>query len=164
MEATRGPRPEVVIIGGGFGGLSAAKALRHAPVQVTVVDRQNHHLFQPLLYQVATAALSPADIARPIRNILRRQRNATVFLGKVTGVDLSSTKSAERALKSLDRIFSRISEFAAARRPNLYQKACFGNRIKWGLREAGYPEPFVEVATQKLMTYLALASSARPVS
>ena len=81
-----------------------------------------------------------------------------------SGVDLSSTKSAEKALKSLDRIFSRISEFAAARPPNLYQKACFGNRIKWGLKEAGYPEPFVEVATNKLMTYLAVASSARPVS
>jgi NADH dehydrogenase len=79
--------PRVVIIGGGFGGLSAARALRHAPVSVTVVDRRNHHLFQPLLYQVATAALSPGDIASPIRWILRKQRNAEVLLGDVTAVD-----------------------------------------------------------------------------
>jgi hypothetical protein len=81
-----------------------------------------------------------------------------------SGVDLSTTKSAERAMKTLDRIFSRISAFAAERRPNLYQKACFGNRIKWGLREAGYPGPFVEVATKEFMTYMTIASSARPAS
>src|SRR5216683_179459 len=69
-------RPRVVIAGAGFGGLEAAKALARAPVDVTVVDRQNHHCFQPLLYQVATAALSPADVAWPIRHILRKQRNA----------------------------------------------------------------------------------------
>jgi NADH dehydrogenase len=80
-------RPRVVIVGAGFGGLAAAKALRHAPVDVTVIDRRNYHLFQPLLYQVATAGLSPADIAAPIRSILRRQANTSVLLGKVTGVD-----------------------------------------------------------------------------
>jgi NADH dehydrogenase len=79
--------PRVVIIGGGFGGLNAAKALRGAPVQVTVIDRRNHHLFQPLLYQVATAALNPSDIASPIRRILRRQRNAEVLLAEARGVD-----------------------------------------------------------------------------
>jgi len=79
-----------------------------------------------------------------------------------SGVDLSTTKSAEKAMRTLDRIFSRISAFAAERRPNLYQKACFGNRIKWGLREAGYPEPFVEVATKKFMTYMAFVSGPRP--
>src|SRR5438552_1699345 len=79
--------PRVVIVGGGFGGLEAARALRKAPVQVTVIDRSNHHLFQPLLYQVATAGLSPADIAAPIRNILRYQRNAEVIMGEVIGVD-----------------------------------------------------------------------------
>jgi NADH:quinone reductase (non-electrogenic) len=80
--------PHVVIIGGGFGGLNAAKALRKAPVRVTVVDRHNHHLFQPLLYQVATATLSPGDIASPIRWILRYSRNTRVWLGDVRSIDL----------------------------------------------------------------------------
>jgi NADH:ubiquinone reductase (H+-translocating) len=82
------PAPCVVIVGGGFGGLSAAKALANAPFDVTLIDRNNHHLFQPLLYQVATAALSPADIAWPIRHVLRGQKNARVMLAEVTGVDL----------------------------------------------------------------------------
>jgi len=82
--------PHVVIVGGGFGGLYAAKALKRAPVRVTVVDRANHHLFAPLLYQVATAALSPADIAAPTRSILRKQANATVLLAEATGVDLAA--------------------------------------------------------------------------
>jgi NADH dehydrogenase len=82
--------PNVVIIGGGFGGLWAARALRRAPVTVTVVDRRNHHLFQPLLYQVATASLSPADIAAPIRAVLRGQRNTDVIMGEVMDVDRAS--------------------------------------------------------------------------
>src|SRR5882724_782388 len=77
----------VVIVGGGFGGLAAAKALRHAPVHVTLIDRTNHHLFQPLLYQVATLVLAPGQIASPIRGILSKQENATVILGEVTGVN-----------------------------------------------------------------------------
>jgi NADH:ubiquinone reductase (H+-translocating) len=81
-------RPRVVIVGAGFGGLNAALALRHAPVDVTVIDRRNYHLFQPLLYQVATAGLSPAQIAMPIRRILGRQRNATVLMERVQDVDL----------------------------------------------------------------------------
>jgi NADH dehydrogenase FAD-containing subunit len=84
----RDSTPRVVIVGGGFGGLAAAKALRMADVRVVLVDRQNHHLFQPLLYQVATAVLSPGQIASPIRSILRRQRNTTVILGEVVGVDI----------------------------------------------------------------------------
>jgi NADH:quinone reductase (non-electrogenic) len=80
--------PKVVILGAGFGGLEAAKTLRRAPVEITLIDRQNYHCFQPLLYQVATAALSPADIAWPIRHILRRQKNATVFMAEVTGIDV----------------------------------------------------------------------------
>ncbi len=79
--------PRVVIVGAGFGGLSAARALRRAPVRLTVVDRRNHHLFQPLLYQVATAALSPGDIAYPIRAILRRQKNASVLLAEAVSID-----------------------------------------------------------------------------
>lgn len=82
----------MVIIGGGFGGLSAAKTLRNAPVRVTIVDRHNHHLFQPLLYQVATATLSPGDIASPIRWILRHSRNTRVLLGDVRAVDLNARR------------------------------------------------------------------------
>jgi NADH dehydrogenase len=83
-------RPHVVIGGGGFGGLMAAKALRDAPVRVTLVDRHNHHIFQPLLYQVATAALSPGQIAAPLRSILRSQRNARVLLGEVRRIDTAT--------------------------------------------------------------------------
>ena len=79
--------PRVVIVGGGFGGLAAAKALRKTNAQVILIDRQNHHLFQPLLYQVATSVLSPGQIASPIRGILGKQRNTMVILGDVTGVD-----------------------------------------------------------------------------
>jgi NADH:ubiquinone reductase (H+-translocating) len=81
----RGARPRVVIVGAGFAGLAAARALAKAPVEVTVIDRRNYHLFQPLLYQVATAGLSPADIATPIRSILRDQANTQVLLGRVDG-------------------------------------------------------------------------------
>ncbi|MGB6193207.1 MAG: FAD-dependent oxidoreductase, partial [Terracidiphilus sp.] len=80
-------RPRVVIVGAGFGGLHAAKALGHLPVDVTVVDRKNHHTFQPLLYQVALAVLSPADIAQPIRTVLRRQKNTEVLMDEVVGID-----------------------------------------------------------------------------
>jgi NADH:ubiquinone reductase (H+-translocating) len=80
-------RPKVVIVGAGFGGLEAAKGLSRVAVDVTVIDRQNHHCFQPLLYQVATAALSPADVAWPIRYILRKQANATVLMAEVRSID-----------------------------------------------------------------------------
>ncbi|HKF02828.1 MAG TPA: NAD(P)/FAD-dependent oxidoreductase [Candidatus Sulfotelmatobacter sp.] len=79
--------PHVVIVGGGFGGLAAAKALRKTPAKVILIDRTNHHLFQPLLYQVATSVLTPGQIATPIRSILRNQKNTTVIMGEVTGVD-----------------------------------------------------------------------------
>ncbi len=84
--------PRVVIIGGGFGGLEAAKALGKVDVRVTLLDRNNHHLFQPLLYQVATAALSPADIAEPLRHILRKQENAEVILGEAERIDVHRKK------------------------------------------------------------------------
>lgn len=86
-KSNEGVLPHVVVIGAGFGGLNVAKALRKAPVRVTVIDRKNHHTFQPLLYQVATAGLNPSDIAMPIRSILRSQRNAAVFLGDVEEID-----------------------------------------------------------------------------
>jgi NADH dehydrogenase len=90
MTARHDELPHVVILGGGFGGLYAARSLRKAPVRVTVVDRQNHHLFQPLLYQVATATLSPGEIASPIRGLLGRE--TTVLLAEVTGVDVASKR------------------------------------------------------------------------
>lgn len=90
MNGASGRSGRVVIVGAGFGGLSAAKALSRADVSITLIDRQNHHLFQPLLYQVATAALSPADIAWPIRRLVRRQKNVGVLMGEVTGVDAAN--------------------------------------------------------------------------
>lgn len=86
------PRQKVVIIGAGFGGLSAARALENVDADVTVIDRRNHHLFQPLLYQVATAGLAPTQIATPVRSILRKQANATVELDEVTGIDLPNRR------------------------------------------------------------------------
>ncbi len=98
--------PRVIIVGGGFGGLAAAKALRRTNAQVILIDRQNHHLFQPLLYQVATSVLSPGQIASPIRGILSKQRNTTVILGEVTGVDAERRRvfvnSVDRADVGID--------------------------------------------------------------
>src|SRR5437764_10650150 len=82
----------VVILGGGFAGLYAARALRRAPVRITLVDRHNYHLFQPLLYQVATAALNPSDIAAPIRGILNRQKNTSVILGEAASIDTAQKR------------------------------------------------------------------------
>ena len=86
-DDVKSQRPRVVIVGAGFAGLTVAKRLAKASADITLIDRQNHHLFQPLLYQVAKAGLSPADIAWPIRSLVRRQRNTRVLLGAVTGVD-----------------------------------------------------------------------------
>src|SRR5215831_16834861 len=98
IEAPRRERKRVVIIGGGFAGIAAARALRHADAEVVLIDRRNHHIFQPLLYQVATAVLSPAEIAAPIRQLEAKQRNVSVLLAEVTGVDVASrTIEAARA-------------------------------------------------------------------
>jgi NADH:ubiquinone reductase (H+-translocating) len=90
-------RPHIIIVGAGFGGLEAARALARARADVTLIDRHNYHLFQPLLYQVATAALSPADIAEPIRAILRRQQNVTVLLDEVIGIDAAARRVKMRS-------------------------------------------------------------------
>ena len=82
--------PRIVIIGGGFAGLEAAKALKNAPVAITLLDRTNHHVFQPLLYQVATAALAPSEISSPIRYILRKQKNVQVLLSEVSSIDVEN--------------------------------------------------------------------------
>jgi NADH dehydrogenase len=90
VEAPHRERKRVVIIGAGFAGIATARALRHADVDVVLIDRRNHHIFQPLLYQVATAVLSPAEIAAPIRQLEVKQRNLSVLLAEVTGVDVAS--------------------------------------------------------------------------
>src|ERR1700687_5168820 len=100
MSMNSTSRPRVVIVGAGFGGLTAARRIARLPVQVTVVDRKNHHTFQPLLYQVATAGLSPGEIAAPIRWIVRGRRNTEVLLGDVQDFDLDRqvVKLADREL------------------------------------------------------------------
>src|ERR1700681_1357012 len=90
VEAPRRERKRVVIVGGGLAGLAAAHALRHADAEVFLIDRRNHHIFQPLLYPVATAVLSPAEVAAPIRQIARRQKNISVMLAEATSLDLTS--------------------------------------------------------------------------
>lgn len=89
-------KPRVVIIGGGFAGINAAKGLHKADVEVVVLDKRNYHLFQPLLYQVATAGLSPADIASPIRGVLRKQKNTRVILGHAKQIDQQKKQSHPR--------------------------------------------------------------------
>src|SRR5213594_223815 len=95
--------PHVVIVGGGFGGLYAARALAHRPVRVTLLDRRNHHLFQPLLYQVATAALNASDIAVPLRSVLRKATNITVLLAEIERVDLANRRLVLLAYEAAER-------------------------------------------------------------
>src|SRR5580704_8006375 len=94
-------RHRVVILGGGFGGLYAARSLRHTDVDVTLIDRRNFHLFQPLLYQVATGALSPGEIASPLRYVLNRQKNVRVLLGEAVDIDV---EKREVVLKDAGRV------------------------------------------------------------
>src|SRR6266498_319884 len=90
-NAAPGPdRHRVVVVGGGFGGLQAVRKLRRGPVDITLIDRRNFHLFQPLVYQVATGALSPGEISSPLRSVFKRDRNVRVLLGEVTGLDLQT--------------------------------------------------------------------------
>src|SRR3954465_3772092 len=91
LAAASGLRQKrIVIVGGGFAGVAAVRALKHCDADVVLIDRRNHHIFQPLLYQVATAVLAPSDIAAPIRQLAQKQTNVTVVLGEVTGVDLNA--------------------------------------------------------------------------
>ena len=93
-SATQPERKPRIVVGGGFGGASAARALRRSDAAVVLIDRRNHHIFQPLLYQVATAVLSPSDVAAPIRQLVRKQKNLSVILAEVTGLDLKLTLRA----------------------------------------------------------------------
>nr|MBA2320058.1 FAD-dependent oxidoreductase [Deltaproteobacteria bacterium] len=99
----------VVIVGGGFGGLAAARALRHADVSITLIDRRNHHLFQPLLYQVATAGLAPADIAEPLRSLLRAQANCLVRLASVESVDVAAHTLKLTPVPDPDQVVSTLA-------------------------------------------------------
>lgn len=138
--------PHVVVIGGGFGGLEVARALRHAPVRVTLVDRRNHHLFQPLLYQVATAALSAVDIAAPIRQILRRQRNVTVLLDEARAVD-----TAARSVVLASRTLSYDYLVVAAGMTSSW----FGNDDAWAPVAPGLKslEEALEIRRRMLFAY-----------
>src|ERR1700723_789209 len=100
------PRHRVLILGGGFGGLNAAQKPKRAPVEVTLIDRRNYHLFQPLLYQVATGSLSPGEIASPLRGVLSRQKNTRVWLGAVVDVDpdLKRVNLADGAIVPYDSL------------------------------------------------------------
>src|SRR5208337_4796568 len=134
-------RKHVVIIGAGFGGLSAAKGLADAPVDVIVIDRHNYHLFQPLLYQVATAGLSPADIAAPIRSVLSRQTNATVILAEVAGVDTATrTVQAENRRVPYDLADYRHRRQAQLLRPRRLGEVCA--RPEAHRRRHGAPSPY----------------------
>src|ERR1700726_2567728 len=93
-------RKRIVVVGGGFGGIAAARALKHSDADVVLIDRRNHHIFQPLLYQVATAVLAPSEIAAPIRQITDKQKNLSVLLGEVTGLDLH-TRSIDASCPAL---------------------------------------------------------------
>src|SRR6516225_5419762 len=139
-EAHHRERKRVVIIGGGFAGIAAAHALRHADAEVFLIDRRNHHIFQPLLYQVATAVLSPADVAAPIRQLEAKQRNASVLLAEVTGVDLASrTIQAATPGAGVRKIAFDYLVVATGMRPNYFGHDEFARHAP-GLKSLGDAE------------------------
>src|SRR6516225_5779363 len=140
VEIPRGERKRVVIIGGGFAGIAAAHALRHADAEIVLVDRRNHHIFQPLLYQVATAVLSPAEIAAPIRQLEAKQPNVTVLLAEVTAVDVTSrTIEAASLGAGVRKIAFDYLVVATGMRPNYFGHDEFA-RYAPGLKSLGDAE------------------------
>jgi NADH dehydrogenase len=140
VEVPRADRKRVVIIGGGFAGIAAAHALRHADAEVLLIDRRNHHIFQPLLYQVATAVLSPAEIAAPIRQLEAKYRNVTVVLAEVTGVDVASrTVEASLPLVGVRKIAFDYLVVATGMRPSYFGHDEFA-RYAPGLKSLGDAE------------------------
>lgn len=150
-----GTRPRVVIVGAGFGGLQCARHLKHAPVHVVVVDKSNHHVFQPLLYQVATAGLSPADIAAPIRHVLSKQKNAEVVLAEAKSVDVEN-RTLELADGSLEYDYLVL---ATGARP-FY----FGNDEKWSPLAPGLKtvDDALEIRRRFLLAFEAAEREADP--
>jgi len=140
IEVPRGERKRVVIIGGGFAGIAAAHALRHTDAEIVLVDRRNHHIFQPLLYQVATAVLSPAEIAAPIRQMEAKQQNVTVLLAEVTAVDVASrTIEATSPGAGVRKIAFDYLVVATGMRPNYFGHDEFA-RYAPGLKSLGDAE------------------------
>jgi NADH dehydrogenase len=154
-EAPRSHRKRVVIVGGGFAGLAAARALRHSDAEVILIDRRNHHIFQPLLYQVATAVLSPAEIAAPIRQLEAKQRNVTVWLAEVTGVDLTSrTIEASSPGLGVRKIAFDYLVVATGMRPSYFGHDEFA-RYAPGLKSLGD----AETIRAKILSALELAAT-----
>jgi NADH dehydrogenase len=140
IEVPRGERKRVVIVGGGFAGIAAAHALRHADAEIVLVDRRNHHIFQPLLYQVATAVLSPAEIAAPIRQMEAKQQNVTVLLAEVTAADIASrTIEATSPGVGVRKIAFDYLVVATGMRPNYFGHDEFA-RYAPGLKSLGDAE------------------------
>ncbi|HEX2659114.1 MAG TPA: NAD(P)/FAD-dependent oxidoreductase [Polyangia bacterium] len=149
-------RKHVVVVGGGFGGVAVTRALREAPVRITLVDRSNHHLFQPLLYQVAMAGLSPAEIATPIRSVFRHQDNVRVLLDEVTGVDLNARRLSVRACGALEYDFLVLAPGAV----NTY----FGND-GWAAQAPGLKDldDAVEIRRRVLLAFEAAERETDPI-
>src|SRR4029077_3995248 len=142
VDAPPSERKRVVIVGGGFAGLAAARALRNADADVWLIDRRNHYIFRPLLYQVATAVLSPAEIAAPTRLLEAKQRNVSVVLAEVTGVDVAShTIEASAPGVGLRRIAFDYLVMGAGRRPSYFGHDEFA-RLRQGSRASAMPRRF----------------------